>query len=677
MGHRLRKLAFFIFAAVAVAGVLLLAAPLFVPAGLYKDKVIAKIEQSTGRKLDIRGDIGLRFVPRVQLSMGDVHMSNPSGFTSTGQEDMISLQEFRLSLSFFDLLRGKITIHSLQLIDPVIYLARDARGKANWVFTPETKPAADTTADKTEKDAQFSHGLNMPNMEIVNGTVIYSAKPKAEPVTFSNLNARIKMPSLEDQLTIYADTRVNDTLPANASLHVNTLAKWLANEETEYRFEMTLGDTLLKLTSEGKADPVSDLTRGLAVRGDARLAITSIKDLSAGLGHPVLQHVEKEGKISLRSMFNYENKQARLLGTTLMIDGAAISGSGSLSLSGSRPKITADLTTNDTVVLDTFLSKPDTSISRQQESSAEVKADSPKESSEPLLEDVSVLKKADVDLSVKIGGVKAQKVELGAMKIAAVLHNGTLNLTFPSFGFYGGKAASDVTIQAQGGNSLRIRKNTTITKADLGKFLQDAYGFDRLSGQGSLKMAVNTQGVSMEDFIGRLSGSGNFALQNGAIKGFNLAEVVRDARAIVKTVQEKAITEDMGSSSTPAQTDFSSLNGSYTIVQGIVTNPDLTLKAPLLNVTGSGTVNLPLQTVDYRLKPTLVGSIEGEGRVQETRGGLTIPLRVSGSFDQLKFTPDTQGIVQELVTDPKGTVEGFEDNVRGLRDDVKSLFKGL
>jgi hypothetical protein len=72
-----------------------------------------------------------------------------------------------------------------------------------------------------------------------------------------------------------------------------------------------------------------------------------------------------------------------------------------------------------------------------------------------------------------------------------------------------------------------------------------------------------------------------------------------------------------------------------------------------------------------------VGSIEGEGRTQKTTGGLAIPMRVSGTFEQLKFTPDAQGLVQEVIKDPKGTLKNMEDNVRGLRDDVKSLFKGL
>lgn len=677
MGARFRKLLLFIIATVTLIVVILLAAPLFVPAGLYKDQVIAKIERSTGRELEILGDIGLRFVPRVQLNMGNVHLSNPRDFDAAAQKDMIALQQLQLSLDFTDILQGRITIDTLNLVDPVIYLGRNARGKANWVLEPETSVSNEVAAfDKPAESSKFKTGLSLPNIEITNGTVVYQANPQAQPVSFNKLNARIKMPSLDDQLTFYADTRLNDKLPAKAHIRLNTPAKWLDGEESEYTVEITIDEKLLKLTSNGKADAVGDTSKGLSVKGDMRLAVTSLKELSAGLGYPMLQNTQEKGKISLRSMFNYESNQAKLLGTTLTIDETAISGSGSLNLSGARPKLTADISTADTLVLDRFLNKDKPSVSREQKVATGTESES-KWSNEPLLADVSALKAMDADLKMNIGGVKAGKVTLGAMKIAALLNNGHLSATLPEFGFYGGTAATNLSIQAIGDDSLRISKNATVTNADLGKFLSDAYGFERLSGRGNLKLSVNTQGISELDFISRLGGSGTFSLQNGAIKGFNLANVVRDTQAIVKSVQDKTITADMGSTAPAAQTDFSSLNGSYTIAQGVITNPDLVLKAPLLDVAGSGTVDLPQQTVNYRLKPTIVGSIEGENRTQAIKGGLTIPVRVSGSFDQLKFTPDAENLIQEIAKDPKGTMENLEDNVRGLRDDVKSLFKGL
>ena len=50
-------------------------------------------------------------------------------------------------------------------------------------------------------------------------------------------------------------------------------------------------------------------------------------------------------------------------------------------------------------------------------------------------------------------------------------------------------------------------------------------------------------------------------------------------------------------------TDFTSLTGTYTITNGILTNDDLTMSAPLLRMTGEGNVNMPDKTLDYTIRP--------------------------------------------------------------------------
>jgi AsmA protein len=343
--------------------------------------------------------------------------------------------------------------------------------------------------------------------------------------------------------------------------------------------------------------------------------------------------------------------------------------------------LTAEISTADTLVLDRFMNKQKPTIERETKPSTET-ANTPAStgtawSKAPLLDNTNVLKALDAKLAISIGGLKADKITLGAMKVATSLSNGNLSINIPKFDFYGGTATTSVSVQPLGEHSLRISKNASVNNADIGEFLRHAAEFDRLDGRGNLTLSFTTQGISQDDFVNQLNGNGTLALKNGSIKGFNLAEIVRDAQEIVKSVKNKDITANMGNSASGAETDFSSLNASYTVNKGIINNPDLALQAPLLNLTGSGTVNLPQQTVNYRLKPTIVGSIEGEGRTQKTTGGLAIPMRVSGTFEQLKFTPDAQGLVQEVIKDPKGTLKNMEDNVRGLRDDVKSLFKGL
>src|SRR3546814_12145288 len=96
-----------------------------------------------------------------------------------------------------------------------------------------------------------------------------------------------------------------------------------------------------------------------------------------------------------------------------------------------------------------------------------------------------------------------------------------------------------------------------------------------------------------------------------------------------------------------ATTDFAELSGTFTIDKGIVTNKDLSLVAPLVRMTGEGQIPLPPRTVDYVVKPKLVGSIEGQGGASEL-AGVTVPIKVSGPWSDIANKPAHAGMLKEI-----------------------------
>lgn len=670
MAPHLRKLSLFGFGLLLTAIILLVFAPQFVPSEIYKDQVIHNIESATGRQVEIKGDIGLRFIPRVELVMSKVRMGNPAGFDES--TNMLTLDELQLSLGFLPLLRGELDVQTLRLINPVLSLARNAKGKPNWELSPE-EPIEKTMAEAEEKKKGGRRTVKMPEMEIINGTVTYQAKPDAELVSLAQLNMKVKVPSLDDQLTIYADTRLYNRLLATLEIRLNTPADWLEGRETAYTVELRLDKDLMKLAAEGKANPRPDSGKTPNVQGSVHLAARSLPELAKALEQPALARIPEPGKLSLRTMFNWQDQKAALRGTTLSLDETTLSGSGMFDLAGKRPSIALELISTDTLVLSGLTAKPE----GQQPISRTEDASTSGWDKEPLITDNTFLSAADADISLKMGGLKMDNVTLGTFQANAHLLNGVLKFSIPEAAFYGGKGQISGEIGASGKTGLRISQSLQLSDANIGLFLRDAFAFDRLDGVGNLKVNINTRGDSQYDFVNNLGGNGSLSLENGAIRGFNLAETVRNVRSFVASVKNPDIAAEMQSTDDAVKTDFSRFSGSFTIDRGTLTNPDLALKAPLLDTTGKGTVNIPQKTVDYRLRPTLVGSLEGEGRTQQTSGGLTIPLRVTGTFDQLKFTPDAESAVEKLLTDPEGGIKDLEKNVKGLRDDVKSLFKGL
>ena len=96
------------------------------------------------------------------------------------------------------------------------------------------------------------------------------------------------------------------------------------------------------------------------------------------------------------------------------------------------------------------------------------------------------------------------------------------------------------------------------------------------------------------------------------------------------------------------------------------------MNAPLLRVTGKGTVSLPPRQIDYRVLPKLVASLAGQGA--KSAGGLGVPILIKGSLDDPSIQPDLEGVVRGVIEAPgdavKGVIDGGGGAVKGLLDSV-------
>ena len=164
--------------------------------------------------------------------------------------------------------------------------------------------------------------------------------------------------------------------------------------------------------------------------------------------------------------------------------------------------------------------------------------------------------------------------------------------------------------------------NFSLAGVKVEPLLQAAADTDRMTGTAKLNFDVAGSGKSQRALISALNGKGAFDLANGQIKGVNLVALATNAA--------KSLTGGTGGDNV---TDFGSLTGTFTITNGILKNSDLQLKSGVVPMTGAGTVDLPNRHVDYRIVPSLVGM-------------LSVPIIVSGPWDNLSYRPDLAGALQ-------------------------------
>ncbi|MGB5299381.1 MAG: AsmA-like C-terminal region-containing protein, partial [Thiogranum sp.] len=205
----------------------------------------------------------------------------------------------------------------------------------------------------------------------------------------------------------------------------------------------------------------------------------------------------------------------------------------------------------------------------------------------------------------------------------------------------------------------------------VGPLLKDLTGKDSLTGKTEASANLVTSGQTPDEFKKTLNGKIAFAFTDGAVKGFNLAAMIRKAQAQINGQPPPAETG-------PNQTDFSEITGTATVTNGIVSNRDLIAKSPLLRVEGTGDIDLPQESLDYLVTAKVVRSLEGQGGKGVTDlKGVEIPVQLSGTFAEPKYKIRLDKALQESAEKKVEKKLGKELEKRGLDSDQVDKLKGL
>jgi AsmA protein len=86
------------------------------------------------------------------------------------------------------------------------------------------------------------------------------------------------------------------------------------------------------------------------------------------------------------------------------------------------------------------------------------------------------------------------------------------------------------------------------------------------------------------------------------------------------------------------KTEFTEMKLTAQIRDGVAESSDLDAKSPLLRVGGAGRLDIGTASLDYLAKATIVSGGAGrEGRELASLKGKTIPVKLAGPLDALKY----------------------------------------
>jgi AsmA protein len=195
-------------------------------------------------------------------------------------------------------------------------------------------------------------------------------------------------------------------------------------------------------------------------------------------------------------------------------------------------------------------------------------------------------------------------------------------------------ATGDLTADVSTANpSYTMRADLTGVRAL--PLLRSVADFDKLDGKMQAKISVRSNGTSQRAIMSNMAGTAFVVFQDGAIKGLNVAQMIRSLTASTLSGWQE---------SDEKATDLSQLSASFKIDKGQAQTTDLNLVGPLVKMTGAGTIDLGTKQIGFRVEPKLVMTTEGQGRASDPVG-LGIPVMISGPWGSPRIYPEMQGIL--------------------------------
>lgn len=468
-------------------------------------------------------------------------------------------------------------------------------------------------------------------------------------------------------------------------------ARIVKTKDGKYNFSDLAGSETAKPVADAKKAPPTEKTPvvfDVSSVSIEKAAITYIDQL-AGQEYAIEDFKLKTGRIAQDAEGKLElamvaKRKAPALEVKLSADGkyqlkgGVLSGDVTAKLDEStiKAKFTAAEpyqfeASIDKLNLDRYLGAPEAPQPASKPAVAEKKeSQTAKPEDTPI--DLSALKGINAVGKLQVGELQVRGLKLADVSAQLKADNGRVAVAPHSAKLYEGELAGEVQVDA---NRNQIALKEQLKGVAVGPLLRDLAEQDKLEGKGDITLDVTAAGATVNAMKRSLAGTAKVHLRDGAIKGINLAEIIQKGRNLLGS-QSAAAGQSANDNS--RRTDFSELSASFAIKNGVAHNEDLEAKAPLFRLGGKGDINIPASSLDYVAKASVVATSKGQGGAErDGLAGLTVPVRLSGPFDDLKYDVDYRAMAGDALKSEVG--QKLKDRVgEQLKDEkVRDKLKGL
>jgi AsmA protein len=625
--------------------------PFLIPTETYKAQVKKQVEAATNRDFSIAGDVGLSLLPSTELTVNKVAFGNAEW---AGPEPMARLGSLRVKVDPWALISGNLKIQSFVLQEPIIQLAVNKDGTPNWQF------GTGGGADKTTTDGGGTgagaplQDISLEDVRLVNGRVTYDDKATGATYQLTNVNLSLALESLDAPFSGDGTMTYNGE-PIDIDLETGPPRRLINAEQTDVTANVESKHIKLKY------DGTLTNAQPQKLDGQVDLTIPSVKKLAAWVGEPIAASEGTLETFAIKGDVRATGPRYAFTANSIQFDKIDGKGALTIDLGGAKPNLTGELQVGR---LDVTPYMPPPTEEGEAAAEGADGGTAPTEWSDEEI-DVAALKAANVDFDLQVESIKARDIEVGQSALAVRLKDGKLTADLTKLALYDGSGTGTLLVDSRA-SAPKMGMAFDLTGVSAKPLLTDAAGFERLEGAGDIEFDVAAQGDSQKALIADLDGNGAISFTDGAIVGINIAKMVRNVG--------NAFTGAGGTQ----KTDFAELAGTFTITDGVLKNDDLVMLNPLLRVRGEGMADLNQRTVDYRLTPKAVASLEGQGGDVD-RSGVAVPVIVKGPWHDISYRPDLEAVLKDAIKDPEAMKKDAKKAIKSLKEggDIGSALEGL
>jgi AsmA protein len=630
----MRKLLIALAVIVGMAVVAVAALPFVLTGDFIAQRVAAAVKERTGRDLDLR-IVSVSLFPRLKAAIASATLSDLPG---SGRPAMVEVGSADLEMPLWPLLHGSVDLERLHVDGLRANLVVDADGHGNWNFRENGAVQGNEPAGPVGRKPPELPGLRFGDVRIGNVAATYTDQRSGQSISLSDGSLVVAMPDLDTPAHVEGHAAVNGRA-LSLTAQLDSPRALAAGNPTAVRGQV--GSDLFEVKLDAK--PEADGRTG----GPLSASVPDLPALAGWLGVPnagtlPVRTVQLTGKAGLGGT------QASLDDFSLVLDDAKASGAVRADWSGKVPAVTLRASV-DPIDLDRFLPAPASVQGAPAQAPTPGSADGGW-SDEPI--DVSPLRRLNLDAVVDSKWTRFRGIEIGPTRTGINLRDGVLAVDIPDLPAFGGHGSSGLkldTTKQPASYALTLTANGLQAEQLLATFA----GTNVIRGTTALDIDVTSAGGSQKALVSALMGTTHILFRDGALRGINIAAILRDPVAAATGRLQAAAQE----------TDFAEFGGNFRLDHGVARTGDLRMLAPIFRVEGAGTVSLPDRRLDLRLDPTVTSSLKGQGG-QFEQAGVTIPVFVTGSFGAPSIQPDFSGVALSAIKDPAKAAEA----VRRLKE---------